>query len=140
VGLSALTFSDDRNGQRFQRWVDEFVYAIGTNCDFAEIVSPTKYEMVIALICLPSHLAGFGKDGISLKRADHELWSTKNVNFDEFVSGDPARMISCINTAFREAVDQIPDRHLADVKKREVRAASDKAVQSLMADPSRYPR
>ena len=140
MGLSVLTFSDEPNGRRFQRWVDEFAYAMGADCNFEEVASLSQYEVVVALICLPPDLADFGTDGISLKRGSKELWSTRHANFEEFVSGQPERMIACIDTAFREAVRQIPDRHLSDAQKGVIQSASEKAAESLNADPDRLPR
>jgi hypothetical protein len=140
MGLTTLTFSDERYGQSFAAWVNELVYSSGKYADFAKLDSPSGDEIVLSLACLPIALAQAAKSGVTRKRSAREFWSTVHADYAAFSTGDPDTRNDCIRLALAKAVNQVPDSHLTKSTKAQILDAIDAGGADLRSVPRRQPR
>lgn len=136
----ALPFTDDKIGGLFSAWLNEFMYAMGAEFDFAKRIIPSKRKLVIALVCLPPHLADFGKSNSPISRKREELWSIIHLDYEPFISREPEEIIASLTAGFCSGFDQFPIRDVPDCEKAAFRLAAEEAAARLLCEPSRYPR
>ena len=129
MSISVLTLGDQPTGRAFMEWVDEFVYALGTDFALEQVSLDKSVSLVLNLVCLPSALQGF-RMGTSLKRSDAEFWSKFEVDHASFVSTDDARRIDAIGEGLIGAISQVPTSRMpAELKASFVAAVNATAIR-----------
>lgn len=123
-------------GQRMRKLTDELTYAMGRDFDFGTVELP-KPDLVILSVCAIAPWRGAIPDGTSFKRSQGEFWSTFNVDFAAFESGDPRKRLEALAAALRGAVAQVPGSRIPDDIKSRFYSALAAAVELLLSEPER---
>jgi hypothetical protein len=134
--ISVISTGTPEVANEVRKIADELLYAMGRNMNLEQIALP-KPDLIVLCIYAIAPERGSIPDGTSFKRGDREFWSSRNIDFLRYVTGDLATQIDAVGVALIEAFEQVPKSRAPDEAKLDFRTAILAAAQLLLANPNR---